>query len=94
MKMQTWEEVSAELQSNGVPLSAMGYCKIAYDMGKVGYEIEDIIYSKTFVCQPHHKIYCDYADGLKEQLESTAKMYIYEQNANEPLRNKITELRI
>jgi DNA repair exonuclease SbcCD ATPase subunit len=29
---------------------------------------------------------------LKEQLESAAKMFIYEQNANKPLRDKIEEL--
>lgn len=29
--MKSWDEVSKEMQSNGVPLSVMGYCKIAFD---------------------------------------------------------------
>jgi len=32
--MKTWDEVSKEMQSNGVPVSAMGYCKIAFDLAK------------------------------------------------------------
>ena len=32
--MKTWDEVSKEMQSHGTPLSALGYCKIAYDAGQ------------------------------------------------------------
>ena len=32
--MKTWDEVSKEMQSHGTPLTALGYCKIAFDAGQ------------------------------------------------------------
>jgi hypothetical protein len=32
--MKNWDDVSAEMQSKGTPLSAIGYCKIAFDAGQ------------------------------------------------------------
>jgi hypothetical protein len=32
--MKNWDEVSAEMQSKGTPLSALGYCKISFDAGQ------------------------------------------------------------
>ena len=29
--MRNWDDVSAQLQLNGTPLSALGYCKITFD---------------------------------------------------------------
>lgn len=34
--MKTWEQVSAEMQLNGTPLSALGYCRIASDEARKG----------------------------------------------------------
>lgn len=32
--MKSWDEVSKEMQLHGVPLSMMGYCKIAFDLSQ------------------------------------------------------------
>lgn len=32
--MKNWDDVSAQMQLNGTPLSALGYCRIAFDEGR------------------------------------------------------------
>lgn len=34
MEKYTWEHMSAELQRNGTPVSALGYCMIAFSKGR------------------------------------------------------------
>jgi hypothetical protein len=33
--MKTWDDVSKEMQSKGTPISALGYCKIAFDLSAI-----------------------------------------------------------
>lgn len=35
--MKNWDDVSAQMQLNGTPLSALGYCRIAFDEGLAEY---------------------------------------------------------
>jgi len=37
--MKNWDDVSAQMQLNGTPLSVLGYCRIAFDEGRGSYDL-------------------------------------------------------
>jgi hypothetical protein len=50
--MKTWDEVSKEMQSNGVPLSCLGYCKIAFDAGQASVDAASGYDAGVDACEP------------------------------------------
>ena len=54
-----WKEASEELQRNGTPLSVIGYCKIAFDLGQEA--------------RPKYSDLMQHLDSLQEKLELLEK---------------------
>lgn len=65
--MKTWDDVSKEMQSHGTPLSALGYCKIAFDARNEEVEAN---YSQITALDNDVKIARDKVTSLTDTLEA------------------------
>lgn len=67
--MKTWDEISKEMQSNGTPLSAIGYCRIAFMAGQASVDAASGYDAGVEACEPEILRLSEQVRTMKEAMQ-------------------------